>query len=696
MTTAEKLTMVHGTATGIISAPATYAGTTAAIPRLCLPAVTLADGPAGVGDGMSGVTQLPAPIALAATWDPAAARAYGAVVGAEARGKGITVLLGPTVNIVRDPRWGRAFESFGEDPALTSELGVAYIHGIQSHGVLAAVKHYAAYNQETNRDAASDNAIVSDRVLREIYLPAFAAAVHDAHVSSVMCAYSTVNGVSSCANPYLLDQVLKGEWGFGGFVVSDWFARLGGPGAATAGLDLQMPDGCFFGPALATAIEQQEIATSRLDAMVTRILTPLFRHGLIDHRLKGTASTPVATAQHAAVARRLAAEGTVLLRNDGVLPLDATRLHSLAVISYGDTKTLSAGQGSAHVVASSVVSPADAIAARAGAAVRVSVDASGDPIRAAATATGADVAVVVVGRPSSESHDHTTLDLSDADNRLVDATAAANPRTIVVLDTPAAVTMPWLDHVSAVVEAWYPGEEDGHSLADVLFGDVDPSGRLPITFPTAISQMPTASGAQWPGEGEAVRYREGLDVGYRGYDARGETPLFPFGFGLSYTTFAYGRPTITGPTSTGTVTVTVRVGNTGARAGATVAQLYLSEPPTAGEPPRELRAFRRVQVAPARSRTVRFTLDTRALSYWSPAAHGWRADAGRYTVYVGNSSADVARPVDFALDRAITHAVATPPPPAQPTSSIDDAAARCPLDTGAPVGNGVISTPVTP
>src|SRR5690242_20271337 len=569
MTRAERLTMVHGTATSVVPYPG-YAGSVAGVPRLCIPALHLADGPGGVGDVMSGVTQLPAPVALAATWDPALARRYGAVIGAEARGKGIGVALAPTVNIVRDPRWGRAFESLGEDPYLTSTIATPLIDGIQSQRVIAQVKHFAVYNQETNRDTAADNAMVDERALREIYLPAFDAAVHRAHVGSVMCAYSTVNGVPACANQTLLTDVLKREWRFPGFVTSDWYADLPGSGAAAAGLDMQMPDGCMLGPALDAAITTGRVSGARLDDMVCHILTAMFATGIVDHPSRGTIVDEVRTAAHRTVARDVAAEGTVLLRNEhALLPLDPTRVHSIAVVGAAGTDAFHVGGGSATVLSNEVVSPLQGIQERAGASVRVTSSIGADPARAAALAASADAVVVVVGRADAESHDHTTLDLDPAANGLVDAVAAVNPNTVVVLNTGSAVVTPWLDRVGAVLDAWYPGQEEGHALAAVLFGDVNPSGKLPVTFPTSLAAVPAATAAQWPGTaGNGVAYSEGLQVGYRGYDARGVAPQFAFGSGLSYTSFAFRRLQVTRSTKTGRVAVSLDVANTGSRAGA--------------------------------------------------------------------------------------------------------------------------------
>jgi beta-glucosidase len=698
MTRAERLTMVHGTVTGIVTEPG-YAGSVAGVPRLCIPPLHLADGPGGVGDLISGVTQLPAPVALAATWDPGLARRYGAVVGAEARGKGIGVALAPTVNIVRDPRWGRAFESLGEDPYLTSTIATPVIEGIQSQRVIAQVKHLAAYNQETNRDTAADDAIVDERALREIYLPAFDAAVHRAHVGSVMCAYSTVNGVPACANQVLLTDVLKREWRFPGFVTSDWYADLPGTSAAAAGLDMQMPDNCMFGPALDAAITAGRVSGARLDDMVRRILTVMFATGIVDHPSRGTIGDDVRTAAHRTLAREVAAEGTVLLRNEhALLPFDPTRVRSIAVVGAAGADSFHVGGGSATVLSNEVVSPLQGIQERAGASVRVTSSLGTDPGRAAALAASADVAVVMVGRADAESHDHTALDLDRAANRLVDAVAAANPNTVVVLDTGSAVVTPWLDRVGAVLEAWYPGQEDGHALAAVLFGDVNPSGKLPVTFPASLADVPAATAAQWPGTtGNGVAYSEGLQVGYRGYDARDVTPQFAFGSGLSYTTFAFRRLQVTRSTSTGRVKVGVDVTNTGGRAGADVVQLYVGYPSSAGEPPRQLRAFRRIRLAPGHRARVNLQLDASALSHWDSRRRRSTASAGDYEIFVGDASNHLPVHATTRLTRT-RPGTRAPSPSAPPAAAGGDASdrQRCPADGAFAMANGVLSTPVTP
>ncbi len=686
--------MVHGRAAGAADG---YAGTVPGVPRLCIPPLHLADGPGGIGDLMAGVTQLPAPVAMAAGWDPTLAQRYGAVIGSEAHAKGVGVLLGPTVNIVRDPRWGRAFESLGEDPYLSGRLAAADIRGIQSADTIAQVKHFAVYNQETYRDSASDNAIVNERTLREIYLPAFEAAVRDGHVGSVMCAYSTVNGAPACANQALLIDILKREWDFGGFVTSDWYADLPGVVAASNGLDMQMPDDCLFGPVLTDALRSERVRLTRLDDMVGRILGAMFRAGLIDRPPSGTPKTPATSNGAVDTARIVAAQGSVLLRNERVLPIDPSGVHTMALIGSGAANPTTVGGGSATVVASKTVTPLEAITRRAAPSIRVVSDDGSITTRAATTAASADVAVVFAGRIDSEYHDHTTLDLPATDNALIRAVAAANPRTVVVLTTGSAVVMPWLHDVAAVLETWYPGQDGGDALASLLFGDVNPSGKLPVTFPASLADVPAATAAQWPGTGN-VGYTEGTGVGYRSYDGRRLRPLFPFGFGLSYTDFAFDDFRVTTPDDGAHVVVDATVRNTGSRAGADVVQLYLGDPTSTGEPPRQLRAFERVMLNPGQEKRVRLTLDARALSYWDERTRTEVAPKGRYQIFVGDSSAHLPLHGAFDLARSIVVDRAAVPSPGAGTPPVPDPTdlGRCPIDVAAAKANAGISTPVTP
>jgi beta-glucosidase len=634
MTDAEKIGIVHGVGWTTAGTGA-YAGRIPANTRLGIPEIRLQDGPAGVGNGFTGVTAFPAPLARAASWNVDTERAVASAIGAEQATKGVDVALAPTVNLARVPQWGREFESFGEDPKLTSEMAVASVSGIQSQGVLAVVKHLAAYNQEANRMTGS--ADVSERTLQELYLPAFRAAVQRGGAAGVVAAYNQVNGTWASENAYLL-QTLKRSWGFGGFVVSDWSGVHSTEASANAGLDVEMPNGDWFGRSLAGAVAAGRVSHARLDDMARRLLTQLFRFGVFDRARRGEATTPASTPEHRAVARAAATDGTVLLKNaGGVLPLAAPR--SIAVIGRPGSDPSAVGCGSARVDGAPPVSPAAGLAARAGAGV-VRTDPGDDRARAAAVARAADVAVVVVRDGGCEGTDRPDLVLPDGQDALVDAVAAANPRTVVVLQTQGPVLMPWIAHVPAVVEMWYGGEQGGNALASVLYGDVDPGGRLPVTFPADAWQVPAATPVQYPGVNQRAAYTEGLFIGYRHYDQARLVPLFAFGYGQSYTTFAY-RDLRLSAAPRGHVVATFVVRNTGRRAGTDVAQLYVAHPAVDGEPPHALAGFRKVALAPGKETAVSIDIDPSALAHWDSTSRSWTTTPGAYGVFVGRSSADL-------------------------------------------------------
>jgi len=701
MTLDEKVSMVHGIADpyqGQLVGPV-YAGVVPAIPRLCIPRLGLADGPAGVGNGLVGVTQLPGPNVLASTWDPWLAEAYGRVVGAEVGGKGANVSLGPTLDIARDPRAGRSFETFGEDPYLTAQLATRNIIGIQSRGVIAQAKHLAAYNQETLRDTPLSNSVVDERTLQEIYLPAYETAVRQGRVGSVMCGYNFINGVQACNDTYTISRVLKGQFGLDGFVTSDWEAQHASIAAANAGLDMQMPDGCLFDTRLRDGLSSGAVKMSRLDDMVTRILRPMFRRGLFEHPHTGDPGDVVTTPQHGAVALRVAEQGITLLKNRSkLLPLGA-RTGSIAVIGSAAGKdVIASGGGAAHVVAKSIVTPYQGIAARAKqAGVRVRFSDGSDTSAAAATAKGAAVAVVFAAKPSAESSDAKDIDLAQHDNDLIAAVAAANPNTVVVLNTGGPVTMPWLTDVKGVFAAWYPGQAYGTAMAALLFGDVNPSGKLPITFPVDLAQTPTADPHRFPGLFGRVEYSERLQVGYRWYDARRLTPRFPFGHGLSYTRFAFSNLNVSRPNSAGQLTARVTISNTGKRRGADVVQLYVGHPARDGEPPRALKGFRKVWLTRGASTQLKFTVGARAFSHWDVGLDRWIKSAGDYTIWVGDSSRKLPLSARVHVARRAATSPPTPPAPAgAPTggdTTLDEAAnaAACPIDTLGPWGVGLVT-----
>jgi beta-glucosidase len=633
MSAAQEVSLLTGTS------GSGYVGHIPAISSLCIPGLNLEDGPAGVGDGMSNVTQLPAPVDVAATWDTSAEQAYGQVIGAEQLAKGTTIDLGPTINMVRDPRWGRAFESVGEDPLLNGTLGAAVIQGVQSTGEMAQVKHLAVYNQETNRNTASDNAIVAARTLQEMYLPAFRDAVQQGAASSVMCSYSTINGTYACQNPYLLTTALRQQFGFQGFVTSDWGGTHATAASANAGLNMDMPgnDG-FYGTALSSAVSGGSVSKATLDSLTSQVLTEMFAFGLFDKAPTGSTSATATSAAHQATAQSVAEEGTVLLKDSGsVLPLGPGATSIAVIGADASTSPQTAGGGSAGVNSSGTVTPLQGITGRAGSGITVSYNSGSSASSAASLAASSSVAIVFASKSESEGSDLGNIDLASSDNSLISAVAAANPHTVVVLNTGSAVTMPWLSSVAGVLEAWYPGQEDGNAIAALLFGDANPSGHLPVTFPTALSQVPASTTAQWPGTGGTVQYSEGLDVGYRYYDANNLTPLFPFGFGLSYTTFSFSSLSVGTLPNGGAATVTATVTNTGSREGADVAQMYVTDPAASGEPPRQLEGFARVDLQAGQSKTVSFPLTQANLQYWNASANAWATSTGNYTISVGDS-----------------------------------------------------------
>jgi beta-glucosidase len=667
------------------------------IPSLGIPPLVITNGPAGVGPGddpaQQPATALPAPISLAASFDPTLARQYGQVIGNETADLGANLLEGPDVNIVRVYQAGRTFESFSEDPYLDGSIGAAEIQGIQSHpGVMAEVKHFDAYNQETYRNTPADDDIVSTRTLHEIYFPAFHQAVTQGHAQVVMCSYASINGTYSCQDSYLLSTTLRQRWGFDGFVQSDFGATHSTAGSARAGMDLEMPTGDYYATAMLQAVQSGEVPISTVNNLLVHRFAAMIRQGLFGHPAP---ASPIPAAADGAFARKAAGQGIVLLRNTGgQLPLNARALHSIAVIGPYAGAAMTGGGGSSKVKPLYTVSPVQGIENAAPGAM-VTYNSGSDLTSAAAAAKAAGVAVVMVGDTESEGADQPSLSLSGRQDQLVEAVAAANPHTVVVVKSGNPVLMPWVNDVPAVVEAWYPGEEDGNAVADVLFGAVDPSGKLPVTFPASQSQTPTSSPSQFPGTGGRVQYSEGLDVGYRWYDASNQTPLFPFGYGLSYTSFAFSHLKVSPPAVSNRVsgpqaascgckgqgapqvTVSARVTNTGSRAGADVAQLYLGDPAVAGEPPRQLKGFQKISLRPGQSATVRFTLRGHDLSYWEDTANGWVIPDGAFHVYLGDSSALAGLPLrgSFAVTRTVGARYATVSAPATVAAGSSFAAA---------------------
>jgi beta-glucosidase len=628
------------------------------ISTLGIPLLNITNGPAGATKGGPGhegpATAMPAPIALAATWDVNLANQYGKVVGAEARDWANGLLEGLDINIARVPQNGRTFEAYGEDPYLVAQMAVANLTGAQSQGIITESKHFAANNQETNRETV--NEIIDERTLREIYLPAFEATVK-AGVGAVMCAYNKVNGVYMCENDFLLNHILKQEWGFTGFVTSDFGATHSTVASANAGLDLEMPTGVFFDTALASAVTAGLVPQTTINDKLIRRFSTMMNLGVFNNP-PGLVSIP--SQQDGLISRQIAEAGMVLLQNkpgvlplstSKILPLTATRLHRIAVIGPYAGAAMTGGGGSSMVSPIYTVAPITGIQNRVGPTVTVSYNDGSIISTAVSIAQTADVAIVMVGDSETEGGDD-SISLSGNQDLLVQSIAAANPNTIVVMKSGTAILMPWAASVPAILQAWYPGEEDGNAVAAVLFGDVNPSGKLPLTFPLQLSDLPANTAAQYPGvlvNGvPTATYSEGIFVGYRHYDQANITPLFPFGFGLSYTNFSFQNLVVSPTTFTftnnpsQTVTVSFSVTNSGTVSGAEVAQLYLGIPSTAvPEPPKSLQSFQKVMLQPGQTVPVQLTLNQRSFSYWDVISESWKVVPGAYQIMVGDSSRNI-------------------------------------------------------
>ena len=699
LTLDEKIAMVH--AQSKFSSPG--------VPRLGIPEVWCTDGPHGIraevlwdewdqaGWTNDSITAFPALSGLAATWDRELSRLYGKSIGEEARYRNKTVLLGPGVNIYRFPLNGRNFEYMGEDPYLAGEMVVPYVEGVQSNGVAVCVKHFALNNSEVNRHVA--NTIVDDRTLYEIYLPAFKAAVQKGHAWSVMAAYNLYNNQYLYSNEVLLDKILRGEWGFNGVVISDWGGVHNTLQTAKHGVDLEYgswTDGLTMGKTNAydsyylaapykEAIQKGEIGTEELDARAKRILRLIFRTAMNRNRPFGSQTSP----EHYAAARKIGAESIVLLKNDGgVLPMKAPK--KILVVGENAVKMMTVGGGSSSLKAKLEVSPLDGIKARypeaevvwergyvgdtggeyngvsTGQDLRESRSAETLISDAVKAAEGADYVIFVGGlnkadRQDSEGLDRVQYGLPYGQDAVIEALAAATDKLIVVNISGNAVAMPWVEKVPAIVQDWYLGTQAGHSLADVLSGDVNPSGHLPFTIPVSYADNPVRTEKQYPGilrgstiDGMPVmdmEYTEGIYVGYRWYDKNGGV-LFPFGYGLSYTTFEFGEPRIDRKSmkENGTVTVTVPVTNTGAVAGSEVVQLYIADvEASVDRPMKELKGFAKVALEPGQKADVSFTIGKDALSFFDAEKHAWVAEKGIFRAIVAASAADVKGTVEFEL-----------------------------------------------
>ena len=649
------------------------AGHIDAIPELCIPEINMSDAGSGIVGLQQGTTVFPSGIAQAAMWDPAMARRFGKAIGEEAFAKGINVILGPGMNTARLATNGRNFEYMGEDPFLGGKTVAASIKGIQTNPVLAEAKHYALNDQENNRNFV--DVTVDDRTLHEIYLPPFEAAIKDGKVGSVMCSYNKAFGDWVCENKKMLTGILRRQWGFDGFVTSDWGATHSTAKSADAGMDIEMhlKPPHYFGAPLGDAITAGAVPESRLDDMMKSIFVPMFRFGLFDHR---PVSQPDAylnqadTPAHRSLAREMSEQSTVLLKNkDGLLPLDNGTGRTIAVIGSAANPVgasgASGGGGSSHGTGiPSPVSPLEGIQALAQThGDRVVYDPGSAHQDAAAVAAAADIAIVFVADTMSEGSDRTTLDpnpglcatllcfgTGEDENGMVEAVAAANPDTVVVINGGAPVSMPYLDEVKSVLDGWFPGVENGNAIANVLYGNANPSGHLPQTFPKSLADMPTKTPQQYPGVDGKVSYSEGLKIGYRWFDSENIEPLFPFGYGLSYTTFKYSALKLKSNGKTARVSFTLT--NTGKRSGADVAQVYVAFPKPLGEPPRQLKGFQKVYLDAGESQRVTIPLDVRAFSYWDSDKQAWRESRGCFGVSVGDSSRSLPLSGTVAICRA--------------------------------------------
>lgn len=654
MTLAEKVSLLQGHS--ILDVP--YVGNVPALNlssrgSVDLPPLHLEDGPQGVADAVSFVTAFPSAATVAMTWDVELAQAFGAAMAAEQAAKGTNIALAPAVNLVRVPWAGRVWEYLGEDPTLAAAIAAAEVRGIQTGtNISGCVKHFILNAQEFDRQSVSETA--SRRTLWELYYKPFQAAV-DAGVGSAMCSYNRVSNVYACENAIGLHD-LKSRMGFKGFVMSDWYATHSLVDAVTAGLDQEMPIGIYYGW-LESAISAGELTEAEIDAMVVRVLTPVFALGLVgnppppSHNVFANATSDA----HNRLALKLAESSITLLKNEGaLLPLRAQGISTIAV--FGDRDTV-VGVGSGGVTLPYVVTPSDGISralAEMGMQTRVVYNDGTNLTAALQLASEADVCVVVVAITSAEGTDRVNLNLPAEQDALVSIVAAANARTIAVMRCPGACLMPWAANVSAILYELMPGQESGNSIARTIFGLNNPSGKLPLSFPSSMQDtwLGAPNATSYPGIQKnnswlEVTYSEGLQMGYRWYDTQGTSPLWSFGHGLSYSSFAYGELTVSGALSSTNLTSSVNVTfplslSPGSPDGAEVVQLYVSFPPSLGEPPRVLRAFKKVALSSAApTADVVLTLTAVDCAVWDEGVDDWVVHAGAYNVSVGGGSRDL-------------------------------------------------------
>jgi beta-glucosidase len=679
MTIDEKITMLHGTGMVGLSPMSPLAvhsnggaGYVVEIPRLEIPAIQMSDSAYGVrmsGENGRYSTALPSCVAGAASWDLQGGFEYGALIGRELRAQGYNMSLGGGVNLTREPRNGRTFEYMGEDPVLAGKMVASVIRGIQAQHVLGDIKHYALNDQESGRNAV--NITIDKRAARESDLLAFEIGIEESDPAGVMCSYNRVYGDYACESKYLLTDVLKRDWNFKGFVVTDWGGAHSVEKASAAGMDHEQPGWLFYGDDLKKAVESGRVPQAELDDHVHRILRAMFATGLMDNPVQRSVPDVLGGLE---VARKLEEQSIVLLKNEkSQLPLDASKLHRIAVIGpHADVGMISGG-GSAQVdppVGNAILppgkgqtrwlepvwfptSPLKSMRAKA-AGVKVQFDSGADPSAAAALAKNSDVAIIFAYQWESEGMDLPSLALPEHQDDLIAKVAAANPHTVVVVESGGPVTMPWADKVSAILEAWFAGSSGSDAVANVLFGDVNPSAKLPLTFPRTEADLPHPTVVQPPPEsipddkrpdvwnqiatGLApfqVTYDEGVKVGYKWYDAEKKAVLFPFGHGLSYTTYSYSGLKVT-PGKNPKVTFTVK--NTGKRDGAEVAQIYAALPASAAEPPKRLVGFHKVWLRAGESKELTVEVNPKYLSIFNVEQNGWQLLPGEYSFMVGGSS----------------------------------------------------------
>jgi beta-glucosidase len=679
MTLDEKISLLHGTGMIGLSPMSPLAvrsnggaGYVVGVPRLGIPDIQMSDAAYGIrssGENGRYSTALPSNLGSAASWDLEAAYEYGALIGRELRAQGFNMSLGGGVNLSREPRNGRTFEYLGEDPILAGEMVGHGMKGLQAQHVIGDIKHYAVNDQESGRNAVNVN--IDKRSMMETDLLALEIGLRESNAAAVMCAYNRVNGQYSCENKYLLTDVLKKDWNFKGFVLSDWQGTHSTIKASAAGLDHEEPGEYFYGDAMKKAVESGQVPMAELDDHVHRILRSMFACGVVDDPPK---KSVVDVAGGFEIARKIEEQSIVLLKNEpALLPLDASKLRAIAVIGAHSDVGMISGGGSAQVDppgGSAIMppgkggttwqaqiwfptSPLTAIRAKAPGA-NVQYDPGTDISSAAALAKTADVAIVFAYQWESEGMDLDSLSLPGNQNDLVEKVAAANPHTIVVLETGGAATMPWADQVSGILEAWYAGSSGARAIANVLFGDVNPCAKLPITFPRSDADLPHTSIVKPPetsttkdGDPDAwkkiaaglpafqITYAEGLKVGYKWYDAEHKQVLFPFGYGLSYTTYTYSNLKVTPGKN---VRVNFTVTNTGSRAGAEIAQVYAALPAAAEEPPKRLVGWSKVKLNPGESREVTVEVDQQYLSIFQVDQNTWQLIPGEYEFLVGESS----------------------------------------------------------